>query len=76
MWHAHEVLIVPLAHTAPLFPFRIFANHQMTDSLTHEQVNDATGCPMQVVIDLARAVGRESFESMGRVALMLTQVAL
>lgn len=42
MRHTHKILISALAHVGFLLPFRIFANHQMPDALTHQEINNAT----------------------------------
>src|SRR5262249_12974717 len=53
-------LLAAPAQVGFVLPERVLANHQCTDTLSHQQVDDAARGGVQVVLDLPCAVGRQS----------------
>src|SRR6266516_2631129 len=64
-------LIVLSAHVRFLLPEDVFPHHNGPDSLLDAQINDATACLVQIVLDAAIALRRDLIESTGGVAFVL-----
>lgn len=65
MRYAHEVLVILPSDGNLLFPPIVFANHEGTNALARQQVNDASAMGMEVVRGPARAPGGEPFHQAG-----------
>src|SRR5258708_19995314 len=64
-------LIVPLSHVRFLLPEDVFADHNGPDSLMDTQINDATACLVQIVLDTAIVLRRDLIECAGGVSFLL-----
>src|SRR5258708_16102050 len=64
-------LIVPLSHVRFLLPQDVFAYYNGPDSLLDTQINDATACLVQIVLDAAIVLRRDLIECTGGVVFLL-----